>query len=737
MDEPIEPPDPNDEGGDAVRHDTPSGPVWIKADGTSTDVDPALPTAATATSAAATPDASTPANPIPTTAVKPAAPLGAKPEAISDDDLLETIHEQESPSRVYGNGYTARNQDTTAAGKYQFLKKTARDLAAAKNPDGSDRYELAPFAREHLLGPLTDPSSKERDEEYKDFITAHPGVQEQLARAKLDDAKRSHKVKTAANPIEAARQVFTDWNFGPNTDMTDDTPYDKNNSTRKQRADAFDSARTRAMNMRGALASAGDASDAQSLNAAPEAAPEKTNIEMAQERADAPPPAGMAPGARVGGSPALAEHEAAIGEKPTEPSVGIMDVLGVKPGGWLANALKPNIPPEQARAQAQANLDAFKKGNDPNLVEQAKRMMQIAGYGDETIKSAVATGKVPDRLDPGVAAAAGAAAAGGTGAVAAGKPTRVIPGDGVKPIAPPASSAAAAPDPETAAYDEAMNNLKADRASLLGWSRGREASLDAMRADVAAGKINPDRLMASKGTAARIFAAIAVAAGEYASKVDGGPNTAHQIIQGAIDADIEAQRAALGQKTTAYSMALQQYGDALHARAAATQIDWDIARTLHMEHQQGLRTNNAIATKTAVEKGQMQQAQGYVDAIEKSFLKNIGNGTVNAIEAGIAKHSPDDNPFFTPKTKLYMDDLATNAELFMKSIPGIRHTPENVIRIQKLFPQPGLASDRNANRRRAMAEAIRVGALTTLAIQGGALPAEPGHEDDPEEAAPR
>lgn len=90
----------------------------------------------------------------------------------------------------------------------------------------------------------------------------------------------------------------------------------------------------------------------------------------------------------------------------------------------------------------------------------------------------------------------------------------------------------------------------------------------------AAMKVDPNRRMANTSTGNKIMAAIAVALYELGSK--GGPNQAMQIIQTAIDRDIQAQMAAIDQQgktammaNTAYGMARQIFGDADTARTAA------------------------------------------------------------------------------------------------------------------------------------------------------------------------
>lgn len=64
----------------------------------------------------------------------------------------------------------------------------------------------------------------------------------------------------------------------------------------------------------------------------------------------------------------------------------------------------------------------------------------------------------------------------------------------------------------------------------------------------ASGKIDPERAWNSKSTGGKITAAIALALGGIGSGLTGRPNAALEVINGAIERDIEAQKSELGQK---------------------------------------------------------------------------------------------------------------------------------------------------------------------------------------------
>ena len=90
------------------------------------------------------------------------------------------------------------------------------------------------------------------------------------------------------------------------------------------------------------------------------------------------------------------------------------------------------------------------------------------------------------------------------------------------------------------------------------------------------GEINPKRIFADGGAGAQILAIIGVALGEMGSKINGGPNTAAQMINATLDRDLEAQRIELARNQNDVSAAKgvlgemrQNFGDARQADIAA------------------------------------------------------------------------------------------------------------------------------------------------------------------------
>jgi hypothetical protein len=111
----------------------------------------------------------------------------------------------------------------------------------------------------------------------------------------------------------------------------------------------------------------------------------------------------------------------------------------------------------------------------------------------------------------------------------------------------------------------------------------RDAALEAYQN----GTVDPDRLWKNAGTAGQIGAALAVAFGAVAQGMKGGPNEAWNVIQGAIDrdvqlqaADIEKKRGEVGLLTQIGREVIAQGGDQKMAESAmrATAIQAAMAR---------------------------------------------------------------------------------------------------------------------------------------------------------------
>jgi len=105
--------------------------------------------------------------------------------------------------------------------------------------------------------------------------------------------------------------------------------------------------------------------------------------------------------------------------------------------------------------------------------------------------------------------------------------------------------------------------------------------LAAMQQKISSQEVDPDRLYEEKGVGGRIASALAVGLGAIGSAMTGGPNIALQIVQDAIDRDIEAQRENIGRgerdverQRGAIAMMRDEFGDAEQREAAARAALW-------------------------------------------------------------------------------------------------------------------------------------------------------------------
>lgn len=88
-----------------------------------------------------------------------------------------------------------------------------------------------------------------------------------------------------------------------------------------------------------------------------------------------------------------------------------------------------------------------------------------------------------------------------------------------------------------------------------GVLRRHDESLARMRRELATQREDPGRYWRDAGTGARILGGIAVGLGAAGAALTGGPNTALEILQDAVDEDIEAQRTNLAERRADYSAA--------------------------------------------------------------------------------------------------------------------------------------------------------------------------------------
>ena len=129
--------------------------------------------------------------------------------------------------------------------------------------------------------------------------------------------------------------------------------------------------------------------------------------------------------------------------------------------------------------------------------------------------------------------------------------------------------------------------FKVSREALEAEMVGRRKEMDALRADIAATKIDPQNYFQNQSNLAKVLSVISVGIGGFASGYSGGkiPNTALAQLNAAIDRDIEAQKAnlstkrgALAEAQSVYGMARQKLGDDQQAFAYSRALLLDQAK---------------------------------------------------------------------------------------------------------------------------------------------------------------
>lgn len=129
------------------------------------------------------------------------------------------------------------------------------------------------------------------------------------------------------------------------------------------------------------------------------------------------------------------------------------------------------------------------------------------------------------------------------------------------------------------AREDAALQSNAERQQEL---QARQADFDASVKQLSQMSLDPDRFWASRSTPQKIGGLISIALGGFLQGAHGGPNPGLDIINTAIERDLEAQKFAYQAardtaqaKQTAYSLALQKYGssDAATAAARASALD--------------------------------------------------------------------------------------------------------------------------------------------------------------------
>jgi hypothetical protein len=171
---------------------------------------------------------------------------------------------------------------------------------------------------------------------------------------------------------------------------------------------------------------------------------------------------------------------------------------------------------------------------------------------------------------------------------------------------------------EAAAEQEAINQGTLSERRLIA-ERAREeqqrivGQIDELSAEIRDFQVDPDRLWKQKGTAAEIGAAIAQALGAFGAGLTGGPNYAMQIIQTAIDRDIQAQRDDIANKRGS----LQDLRGSLDVARTITADEVEqaeVARILSLEAVKARAESLSLRTQSEVVDARKGELIGQLDA---------------------------------------------------------------------------------------------------------------------------
>lgn len=122
---------------------------------------------------------------------------------------------------------------------------------------------------------------------------------------------------------------------------------------------------------------------------------------------------------------------------------------------------------------------------------------------------------------------------------------------------------------QAAAMEEAAKDIQLEQVRYETKLRGIEQEREGLLKDYASGKIDPTRIYSNMNTGNRVMSAISVLLGGLSQGLTGAKsNPAMDVINNAIDRDIDAQKAELGKKQNLLAFNMQKYGnlkDAMNA----------------------------------------------------------------------------------------------------------------------------------------------------------------------------
>lgn len=202
------------------------------------------------------------------------------------------------------------------------------------------------------------------------------------------------------------------------------------------------------------------------------------------------------------------------------------------------------------------------------------------------------------------------------------------------------------------------------------------------------GDVNPNRFFAERGAGAQLLAIIGVALGQAGASINGGPNTAMQLIEGAIDRDMQAQRdnIAKAQGNVAASKGVLaemrgQFGDEQQAEAAAKDAMLANTEIRLKSLAAGAKSDEAKAnafellSQLQMKRGMLKQQWGSIenDKIEKESQRYTPTHTVGGAPAASPASKESDERLVTlDDGKTYQMRSAEDAKKIRAQLAGVR-----------------------------------------------------------------
>lgn len=346
---------------------------------------------------------------------------------------------------------------------------------------------------------------------------------------------------------------------------------------------------------------------------------------MSQAPPQAQPPAGPSWMDTLG---APSSELQAFTELPERPVAGAPQREGL--GRWLVNSL-PKTPSEMRRQGETPS--APPPGPEATAAKYPPRPPAYGGSGLEGV--APPPGTSGDSLSLKVKGGGGGPALGGGGFAKDEKAARAI-ADREKEANQTAFQVGQQQAQAEAGYaQEAVGLAEKQRQEQVDFEKHRGEALDAQfkayqsAADEVA-KVNttidPNKFWASKATGSRIFAALGAAMGAMGAALTGGPNYALEIINKAVNDDIDAQKSMVdlqlkkgnekvaGQQTL-YGMMRARFGDGATALAATQSAALNVVQKKLEAAKSGLGT--------AEQKAKLEQLQVQVDGRQQQAMQQL------------------------------------------------------------------------------------------------------------------